>query len=151
MTTTAGLELPPDSTKISAFAAVMRRFAAAVDKLLLSAPSTGWRSLNSSVSMKRTTAGTGNALLIRTGSVVTLSLSGMIPSENGAGLIMTLPVGFRPSQIMSTAAQGLSLRMEISYDGQVRLYDWSANKPIYGTLTYPTAEAWPATLPPVNI
>lgn len=147
MTTPLGFELPPDETKISAFAEVMRKFATTADRILtekFSAVSTGWRNITALVTMKRTA---GTVSLMRTGPEVTLNLSGLIPSEAGAGTILTLPAGFRPSQNVFAAAQGASLRVDVATDGQVRVYDWAAGRHVYCTLTYPTAEAWPAALP----
>jgi hypothetical protein len=121
---------------------------------------TGWRVEDGDTGQRDVTAAVTNpangtlgvVMLRRIGSVVILS--GRISSTAAtAGVIWTLPAGFRPATYatarggaMSGTDQPVLVQAEVSGDVTVRTWNTSTTNR-YWTLTFLTSDGWPASLP----
>lgn len=83
----------------------------------------------------------------RHAQMVTLSVEALKLLTSSLGVITVLPSGFRPARTAYFQLEEVSLRGQVTIYGNVQLYNWRQELPIYGTVTFPTSDPWPATLP----
>lgn len=89
----------------------------------------------------------GTLHLSRSTQVVTLTINGLKPSATGSDIIAIMPSGFRPARTVFFQAEGVSAMGQVTQYGNTQLYDWVKDIPIFGTVTFITADPWPPTLP----
>ena len=98
--------------------------------------------------------GQGGLLLSRVGNLIQVSLYGIRVPDATAGqhLSQFLPAGFRPLPgvlLMIPVLQGTTgtIRFRVTAAGQMTIYNHNGATLIYGSVTFATADDWPATLP----
>lgn len=106
---------------------------------------TGLRDVTSLFSAYVPTA--GSAYLQRVSGTCYLTFEGIKFAANGSGTPMVIPSGFRPQRIFPVPMEGLTARAQVTQFGNVQLFNWTADKAIYGTLSWPCGDPWPTSLP----
>lgn len=104
-------------------------------------------------------APSGRVLISRTGDFVTISLDALRLAGEGNASILTIPTGFRPMHSIYMLATVRPADWDSTVTAPVQGYStggfWLGRKHDgalhHGTFTYPTAQAWPTTLPGVSI
>lgn len=100
------------------------------------------------------TGATGRVTVSRVGSMVNLSFEGVAPSDSTSGLILTLPVGFRPSNrkdfTMPATTAGAAWRSTyILTNGGVGVWSRGTSDNYRFYISFRTSEPWPTSLPGV--
>lgn len=100
------------------------------------------------------TGSTGRVTVSRVGSMVNLSIEGVIPSASTSGLILNLPVGFRPGNrkdftMPATTAASAWRSTYIFTNGGVGVWAQSTSDNYRYYISFRTVEPWPSSLPGV--
>lgn len=101
----------------------------------------------------------GRVLISRVGHQVTISLDAIRLAGIGNVSLLTIPTGFRPAHSIYMLATVRPAEWDSTVTAPVQGYStggfWIARKSDgalhHGTFTFPSAQAWPTTLPGVSI
>lgn len=99
----------------------------------------------------------GLLVLARAGNMVTLTANRVVSADSHTTVrVATLPSGFRPFTRQETATTGAASEstdgiLQSDTSGAVWMHGIVAGESNRATLTYPTRDAWPTTLPGVSI
>ncbi|MGP4995122.1 hypothetical protein [Glutamicibacter ardleyensis] len=100
------------------------------------------------------TGATGRVTVSRVSSMVNLSLEGVIPSASTSGLLLNLPVGFRPGNrkdftIPATSTAAAWRSTYIFTNGGLGVWSQSTSDNYRYHISFRTVEPWPSSLPGV--